>query len=112
MAALTTEERLSRLEGVYDHLSTKDDLATLRGELKADVASLRGELKADMASLRGELKADMADLKGELTADLANLKGELTSEIRAMEVRLIKWMVGGMAVWAAVLIGGMRLLGS
>ncbi|MCY4435831.1 MAG: hypothetical protein OXE05_00680 [Chloroflexi bacterium] len=90
MAALTTEERLSRLEGVYEHLATKDDLATLRGELKADVAALRGELKADMA----------------------DLKGELTSEIRAMEVRLIKWMVGGMAVWAAVLIGGMRLLGS
>ncbi len=101
MAALTTEERLSRLEGVYEHLSTKDDLATLRGELKADMASLRGELKADLASLRGEMKAGTA-----------NLKGELTSEIRAMEVRLIKWMVGGMAVWAAVLIGGMRLLGS
>jgi hypothetical protein len=90
MAALTTEERLSRLEGVYEHLATKDDLATLRGELKADVAALRGEQKADMAEL----------------------KGELTAEIRAMEVRLIKWMVGGMAVWAAVLIGGMRLLGS
>ena len=101
MAALTTEERLSRLEGVYEHLATKDDLATLRGELKADVAALRGEQKADMA-----------ELKGELTADMANLKGELTAEIRAMEVRLIKWMVGGMAVWAAVLIGGMRLLGS
>ena len=90
MAALTTEERLSRLEGVYEHLATKDDLATLRGELKADLAALRGEQKADMAEL----------------------KGELTAEIRAMEVRLIKWMVGGMAVWAAVLIGGMRLLGS
>lgn len=101
MAALTTEERLSRLEGVYEHLATKDDLATLRGELKADVAALRGEQKADMA-----------ELKGEITADMANLKGELTAEIRAMEVRLIKWMVGGMAVWAAVLIGGMRLLGS
>ena len=55
MAALTTEERLSRLEGVYEHLATKDDLATLRGELKADVAALRGEQKADMAELKGEL---------------------------------------------------------
>lgn len=89
MAALTSEERLSRLEGVYEHLATKDDLATLRGELKAD-----------MADLRGEFRTEMADLKGEMTA-----------EIRAMEVRLIKWMVCGMAVWAAVLIGGMRLLG-
>lgn len=111
MAALTSEERLSRLEGVYDHLATKDDLATQRGELKADLTALRGELKADVADLRGELKADMADLRGEFRAEMADLKGELTSELRAMEVRLIKWMVGGMAVWAAVLIGGMRLLG-
>ena len=78
MASLTTEERLSRLEGVYEHLATKDDVATLRGELRAGMATV---------------------------------KGELTAEIRAEEVRLIKWMVGGMAVWAAVIIGGLRLLG-
>ena len=37
---LTTEERLSRLEGVYDHLATKADIARLEGkisELKAEL---------------------------------------------------------------------------
>ena len=33
---LTPEERLSRLEGVYEHLATKADLAELKGELKSE----------------------------------------------------------------------------
>ena len=54
------EERLARLEGAYEHLATKGDIADLRGELKGDIADLRGELKGDIADLRGELKADIA----------------------------------------------------
>ena len=42
--ATAIEDRVSRLEGAYDHLATKADLAELKGELKADMA----ELKADM----------------------------------------------------------------
>lgn len=42
--AATIEDRVSKLEGAYDHLATKADLAELKGELKADMA----ELKADM----------------------------------------------------------------
>ena len=38
---LTPEERLARLEGVYEHLATKADLAELKGELKADIANVR-----------------------------------------------------------------------
>ena len=41
---LTAEERLARLEGVYDHLATKADLADLKAELKADMAKLEAEL--------------------------------------------------------------------
>ena len=33
---LTAEERLARLEGVYEHLATKADLADLKAELKAE----------------------------------------------------------------------------
>ena len=36
----TVEERVSRLEGAYEHLSTKSDIANLR----ADMASLKAEL--------------------------------------------------------------------
>ena len=41
---LTPEERLSRLEGVYEHLATKADIARLEGEIKAAVAGLKTEM--------------------------------------------------------------------
>jgi len=42
--AATIEYRVRVLEGAFDHLATRADLAELKGELRADVA----ELKADM----------------------------------------------------------------
>lgn len=47
MLSMTTEERISRLEGAYEHLATKADVA----ELKADVA----ELKADIAHIEARM---------------------------------------------------------
>ena len=48
----TIEERLARLEGVYDHLASKADLAELRSVLKDDIA----RLQAEMAELKGSVK--------------------------------------------------------
>ena len=59
---LTPEERLSRLEGVYEHLATKADITRLEGEIKAEGTRLEGEL----TRLEGELKAAVAELKTEL----------------------------------------------
>ena len=56
----TIEERLARLEGVYDHLASKADLAELRSVLKDDMARVESGLKDDMA----RLQAEMAELKG------------------------------------------------
>ena len=38
-------ERVSRLEGAYEHLATKADIAELRGEIKAELAELKGSFK-------------------------------------------------------------------
>ena len=38
----TIEERVSRLEGGYEHLSTKGDV----GDVRVEVAELRGEVHA------------------------------------------------------------------
>jgi uncharacterized coiled-coil DUF342 family protein len=107
----TSEERLSRLEGVYEHLSSKADVA----EVKAEVT----EVKADVAGL----KADVAGLKTDVTglkADVAGLKTEMThvatkADLALQETRLIKWMIGtvvtGMAAAAAVAVAVDRLLG-
>ncbi len=59
---LTPEERLSRLEGVYEHLATKADITRLEGEIKAEGTRLEGEI----TRLEGEIKAAMAELKTEL----------------------------------------------
>ena len=37
----TPEERLARLEGAYEHLATKSDVANLRAELKTDISNLQ-----------------------------------------------------------------------
>jgi hypothetical protein len=48
----TVEGRVGRLEGLYESLATKEDIASLKGELKEDIVSLKGELKEDIANLR------------------------------------------------------------
>ena len=48
---LTPEERLARLEGVYEHLATKADVVRLEGQIKAESTRLEGA----MAELKTEL---------------------------------------------------------
>lgn len=40
----TLEERVSRLEGGYEHLATKADVADLKSDLKSDIAHMEGRL--------------------------------------------------------------------
>lgn len=47
----TTEERLSRLEGAYEHLATRADIADLRAELQGDMATLKTDLIRWMVGL-------------------------------------------------------------
>ena len=49
---LTPEERLARLEGVYDHLATQAHI----GEVKAEIARVEGDLKAEIANLKGSFR--------------------------------------------------------
>ena len=38
-------ERVSRIEGRYEHLATKADLGDVKSELKAEIAELRGDVR-------------------------------------------------------------------
>ena len=78
---LTPEERLAKLEGVYNHLATKANIA---------------ELKTDMAELKAELKTDIAELKAELSK-------EFTSQIKEVR-KSLNQLQGGIAVLGAVVI--------
>ena len=68
------EERVSSIEGAYDHLATKADVQELRGEMNTAVERLRGDLRTEMETMRGDLRND----------------------IRNSEVRMIKWGAGMM----------------
>lgn len=95
---ISLEDRVSRLEGAYEHLATKADLGELKADLKSDIAELRAE-HTHMAT-----KADLGELKAEFKDDMGKL-----------QVSLIKWMVGlvlgGMVGITGLVIAVMRLMG-
>ena len=76
---LTAEERLSRLEGVYDHLATKADVAELKAELKGEVARVEGKIS--------ELKAEISELKGSFRTLLI----AMTSGLALLNILLRFW---------------------
>lgn len=81
----TVEERLSRLEGVYEHLATKADIEALRGDFEKAAESLRGDFEKSIESMRGD--------------------------IGRAEARMLRWAMGTIIAGAAVLIGIDRLAG-
>ena len=98
----TVEERLSRLEGVYDHLASKADVA----KVETQIADLRTELKGDIAGLRTELKGDIAGLRTELKGDIAGLR----TEIYRVNASSVKWLVSFMAGCMVVGLGAMTAI--
>ena len=61
---LTPEERLAKLEGVYNHLATKADMAELKAEFKTDIAELKAELSKEFTSQIKEVRKGLNQLQG------------------------------------------------
>ncbi len=78
------EERVSHLEGAYEDLATKADVAELRADLKSDIA--------DVKTLIAELRADMEQ--------------KFANQTRWF----VGFMLSGMAMLTAVAFGAARLL--
>ena len=91
----TVEERLSRLEGVYDHLASKADVA----KVETQIADLRAELKGDIAGLRTELKGDIAKVETQIVCGVAE-------EMYRINAGSVKWLVSFMAGFMVVGLGG------
>ena len=79
----TVEERLARLEGVYDHLASKADIAELRAILKDDVARIESDLKGDIT----RVQTDIAELKGSVKILLV----AMTSGLALLNIVLRFW---------------------
>ena len=83
----TIEERLARLEGVYDHLASKGDLAELKAIFKDDIARVESDLKADIARVESSFKDDIVRVQADIArvqADIAELKGSVKILLVAM----------------------------
>ena len=48
--AISSEERIARLEGGYEHLATRADVETLREDFKTGLSVVRTEFKDDLAA--------------------------------------------------------------
>ena len=85
---MTTESRLSRLEGAYeqvnerlaDHIERFADISRRLDRLHDDIQSVRGEVQglreemsANIASVRGEVQG----LREETSANIASVRGEV-----------------------------------
>ena len=90
----TVEERLSRLEGVYDHLASKADVA----KVETQIADLRTELKGDIA----KVETQIAGLRTELKGDIVGLRAEMYR----INAGSVKWLVSFMAAFMVVGLGG------
>ena len=94
----TVEARLSRLEGVYDHLSSKADVA----KVETQIADLRTELKGDIAGLRTELKGDIAGLETQIAG--------LRTEIYRVNASSMKWLLSFMTASMVVGLGAVTAI--
>ena len=79
----TVEERLARLEGVYDHLASKADIARVESDLKGDIARVESGLKGDIA----RVQTDIAELKGSVKILLV----AITSGLALLNIVLRFW---------------------
>ena len=57
-------ERVARLEGAYDHLATKADIANLKAATKADIANLKADLGKDFTGQIQEVRKSLNRLQG------------------------------------------------
>lgn len=85
-------ERVSRLEGGYEHLATKADIANVKAELKADVA---------------EVKTDLGQVKAQIDERIARID----ERIARMENRLLIQFSGIAFAAVAAAVGFSQLLG-
>ena len=96
--ASTIEERVSRLESVYDRVATKDDLEELRAETKAEMAKLATKNEVN------RLRSDIAPLKAAHARNAAVEQADFIAEDMGFELRRvlsrqdIKWLLKGQDV--------------
>ena len=94
----SVEERVSRLEGAYEHLATKADVA----DVKVEVA----EVKVEVA----ELKSEIARVEAKIDTRFAELQTIMERRFATQTRWFVGFMLSGMALLTVVVFGAARLI--
>ena len=70
---VTTEERISRLEGAYEQVDQR------LGDLTQAVSSLREELRGEIGSLRQDMTGQLGDLRSEMNGRFNTMNGRFNT---------------------------------
>jgi archaellum component FlaC len=94
------EERVDHIQGEVAELKQAVQRVDAKVDnVHADLNRLRnesGDFKAKVANDFGDLKTQMATQFGEVKAEMASQFGELKAQMKALEVSMIRWMIGTM----------------
>ena len=119
---MTTEGRISRLEGTYEQVNerlgdyverfadisgriegVREEIGALRSQMNAnnaalreEIGALRSEMNANNAALRNEMNANNAALRSEMNANNAALRNEMNANIAGVR-RENRW-IGGIII--------------
>ena len=100
----TIEERLSHLEGGYNHLATK-----------ADVQALETRMVQQIADSEARSAKQRAEMETRLTKQITDANLSMTKQIAESETRVVKWvvgaMIGGIVAGAAIVTVVVNLVG-
>ena len=91
---MTQDERISRLEGAFEAFSFMAANMVTKDELRA---ALEGHREATQAAISG--------LRSEMLASDESLRNEMRAEIKAVELRMVRWMIATAFAGATLVIG-------
>ena len=84
----TTEERVSYLEGAYDHLPTKSDVFEVEKQLSDRITESRTESRTENAKLRTEMREGFAQLHTKIAESEARM-AKMNADAQARTTRLV-----------------------
>ena len=97
----TNTERIARLEGAYEHLATKADLAQMELRLTQEMAQMT-QMESRLTQEITQAKSRMAQETSRLTQDMARLETRMAQ----LESRMTWRMIGA----AGVIIAAVGLM--
>ena len=109
-------ERLSRLEGGYEHLATKADIERVLvavERIRAEGERNRAEAKIENERARAEARADNERLRAEARADNERLRLEnerLRTELERNKADIIKVIIRVAGIGVALMAAGFAFL--